>query len=104
MASDRSSDADPELGQRRTRAGARGPRSVPVTFPVVYPRDISHSGDLASGLSGGLAALRSAIVVARDPLASGPLLPDLAFRALPRPRSTGATPAPAAGSVTTLTT
>jgi RNA polymerase sigma-70 factor (ECF subfamily) len=38
----------------------------------------------------------------RDPLASGPLLPEAAFRALPRPRSTGATPARAAAAVTTI--
>ena len=67
---------------------------------------VRHPGDLCDRL----AALRTAIATARDPLTArsgtGLAFPDIAFRALPRPRSTGGARTPttgrAAAAVTTL--
>ncbi|MFL6241087.1 MAG: sigma-70 family RNA polymerase sigma factor [Actinomycetes bacterium] len=61
--------------------------------------------DHAAQLVSGLVALRRAIAVARDPLTepAASLLPGVAFRALPRPRSTGAAKPAATAAVTTIT-
>jgi RNA polymerase sigma-70 factor (ECF subfamily) len=56
----------------------------------------------AMTLHGRLAALRTAVALARDPLSSGPAdsaLTELAFRAVPRQRATGATPEPTLSSL-----
>ncbi|MDQ1383655.1 MAG: polymerase sigma-70 factor, subfamily [Actinomycetota bacterium] len=60
---------------------------------------------LGEELRVGLAALRTAIAMSRDPLTQAPLSrSELAFRALPRPRTTGGGAARAASPVATVTT